>query len=59
MTRNEIALKTTGPKEWLLNKLNLPVDIDARRPVREWVQAQGMAIQNLREAAAEFRSHGR
>ena len=33
MTLNEIALKNGVPKDWLLKKLNLPANTDARQPL--------------------------
>jgi len=57
LTLNEISLKTGVPKNWLLKKLNLPANTDARQPVREWMHAQGKSIQDLRDAVGEFRTH--
>lgn len=59
MTLNEIALKTGVPKDWLLKKLDLPANTDARQPVREWMHSQGKSIQNLRDAVVEYRAQRR
>jgi len=59
MTLNEIEMKTGVPKDWLLKRLNLPADTDARVPIREWMHAQGKAIQDLRDAVSEYRAKGK
>jgi hypothetical protein len=39
MTLNEIAVKTSMPKEYILKTVGLPPDIDGRTPIREWMHA--------------------
>ncbi len=56
MTLNEISLKTGVPKDYLLKTLDLPADIDGRKPVREWMHARGKSIQDLREAVKGYRA---
>lgn len=55
MTLNEIAAKTGAPIDWLRGRLGLGADIDGRTPVREWMHARGMSIQDLRDAVDEYR----
>lgn len=59
MTLNEISLKTGVPKSHLMDALKLPVDIDARAPVRDWIHDRGLTIQDLREAVQQYRDSRR
>ena len=54
MTLNEISVKTGVPKEYILKTAGLPLDIDGRTPVREWMHAQGKSIQDIRAAVKEY-----
>jgi hypothetical protein len=54
MTLNEISVKTGVPTEYILKTVGLPLDIDGRTPVREWMHAQGKSIQDLRTAVKQY-----
>lgn len=54
MTPNEISVKTGVPKKYILKTVGLPLDIDGRTPVRDWMHAQGKNIQDLRTAVKEY-----
>ncbi|MCU0247745.1 MAG: 4Fe-4S binding protein [Bryobacter sp.] len=56
MTLNEIAMKTGVPKEYFVKSLQLSGEIDGRKPVREWMHAQGKSIQDLRDAVTAYRA---
>lgn len=56
MTLNEIVIKTGVPKEYLLQALGLPADINGRLPVREWIHQHGKSIGDLREAVGQYRA---
>ena len=56
MTLNEIVVKTGGPKDYLIPRLNLPAEVDSRAPIREWMHKQGKSVQDVREEVRQFRT---
>jgi polyferredoxin len=55
MTLNEISLKTGVPKEWIIKRLELPANVDARAPLRDWIHDAGSSVPDLREAVKEYK----
>ncbi|MBI4907038.1 MAG: 4Fe-4S binding protein [Acidobacteria bacterium] len=56
MTLNEIVMKTGVPKQWLVERLGLSAEVDARKPVREFLHAEGKSIEDVREAVKAWRT---
>jgi Pyruvate/2-oxoacid:ferredoxin oxidoreductase delta subunit len=56
MTLNEVVLKTGVPKDFIMRKLAINGEVDARIPLREWMHDKGKSIADVRDAVAEFRA---
>jgi polyferredoxin len=59
MTLAEIEMKTGVPKEFIVKRLAVEGEVDARVPLREWMHEKGRSIGDVRDAVAAYRAGSR